>query len=88
MKQETQKLHVKNAKKRVFDIVADKLNLNPAELKDDDTYESLGADSLEVVEMVMEYEKEFNVAIPDEDVYDNLGKSTLINTVLYIEKNA
>ena len=45
----------------------------------------LGADSLDTVELIMEFEKEFNIAIPD-DQAENIG--TVGDAVKYIEENA
>jgi acyl carrier protein len=44
----------------------------------------LGADSLDTVELIMEFEKEFNIAIPD-DQAENIG--TVGQAVAYIEAN-
>jgi len=45
----------------------------------------LGADSLDTVELIMEFEKEFNIAIPD-DQAENI--QTVGDAVSYIEQNA
>ena len=45
----------------------------------------LGADSLDTVELIMEFEKEFNIAIPD-DQAENI--QTVGDAVKYIEENA
>ncbi len=53
---------------QVKDIVADKLNV-PAERVTEDAkfVADLGADSLDVVEFIMEVEKQFDITIPDEE---------------------
>jgi acyl carrier protein len=53
---------------RVRSIIADQLWITEDEIKPESKFiEDLGADSLDIVELVMEFEKEFNVDIPDED---------------------
>lgn len=53
---------------QVKKIVADKLGVEEAKITEDAAFvNDLGADSLDVVEFVMEVEKEFNITIPDED---------------------
>ena len=54
---------------RVKEIVVDKLQRNEDEITESASFQDdLGADSLDVVELVMGLEEEFNVQIPDEDV--------------------
>ncbi|HOY47554.1 MAG TPA: acyl carrier protein [Alphaproteobacteria bacterium] len=71
---------------RVKKIVADKLGVEEAKVKETSAFvNDLGADSLDVVEFVMEVEKEFNIVIPDEDA----GKmATVGDAVKYIESHA
>ena len=68
---------------RVKAIIVDKLGVevtNEASFTND-----LGADSLDTVELIMEFEKEFNVTIPD----DQAEKITTVgDAVAYIEANA
>ena len=53
---------------RVRDIIEKELGVEREKLTDDASFiEDLGADSLDIVELVMELEKEFNIDIPDED---------------------
>lgn len=52
---------------KVKKIIAEQLCLSVAEIKDDaNVVEDLGADSLDVVELLMSFEDEFGVSIPDE----------------------
>ena len=56
-----------NAQK-VRDIIEKELGVEREKLTDEASFiEDLGADSLDIVELVMECEKEFNIDIPDED---------------------
>ena len=53
---------------KVKKIVAEKLGVPEAKVTEEAAFvNDLGADSLDVVEFVMEVEKEFNITIPDEE---------------------
>ena len=53
---------------KVKDIIANELGVEREKLTNDASFiDDLGADSLDIVELVMEFEKEFNIDIPDED---------------------
>lgn len=53
---------------KVKEIIAKELGVEREKLTDEANFmEDLGADSLDTVELVMEFEKEFNIDIPDED---------------------
>ncbi|HEX3158165.1 MAG TPA: acyl carrier protein [Gemmatimonadaceae bacterium] len=53
---------------KVKDIIEKELGVEREKLTGDASFiEDLGADSLDIVELVMEFEKEFNIDIPDED---------------------
>lgn len=53
---------------RVKEIIADQLGVEIDKLTPDAKFvEDLGADSLDVVELIMSFEEEFNIEIPDED---------------------
>jgi len=52
----------------VKEVVVEQLNVNPDEIKQDSKFvEDLGADSLDVVELVMALEEKFDIEIPDAD---------------------
>ena len=70
---------------RVKKIIVDKLGVDESEVTPEASFTNdLGADSLDTVELIMEFEKEFNIAIPD----DQAEKiSTVGQAVDYIEKN-
>ena len=56
---------------KVKTIVCDKLGVDESKVKETASFvNDLGADSLDVVEFVMEVEKEFNITIPDEDAVE------------------
>ncbi len=52
----------------VREVVVEQLNVSPEEVKEDSKFvEDLGADSLDVVELVMALEEKFDIEIPDSD---------------------
>jgi acyl carrier protein len=53
---------------KVKDIIVDELGVEREKLTAEASFiDDLGADSLDIVELVMEFEKEFNIDIPDEE---------------------
>ncbi|MBI5218178.1 MAG: acyl carrier protein [Bacteroidia bacterium] len=70
---------------RVKAIIVDKLGVDENEVTPEASFTNdLGADSLDTVELIMEFEKEFNIAIPD----DQAEKITTVGeTIKYIEGN-
>ncbi len=75
-----------DVKSRVMSIIVDKLGVAEDEVTAEASFTNdLGADSLDTVELIMEFEKEFNIAIPD----DQAEKiATVGDAVKYIEDNA
>jgi len=71
---------------RVKAIIVDKLGVDENEVTESASFTNdLGADSLDTVELIMEFEKEFNIAIPD-DQAETIG--TVGDAIKYIEGNA
>ena len=71
---------------KVKEIIIDKLGVDESEVVADANFTNdLGADSLDTVELIMEFEKEFNIAIPDEQA-ENI--QTVGMAISYIEENA
>lgn len=57
-----------DAESKVREIIINELGVEPEKVTDDASFvEDLGADSLDTVELVMEFEDEFEISIPDED---------------------
>jgi acyl carrier protein len=53
---------------KVKSIIVEKLGVEEDDITDDASFTNdLGADSLDTVELIMEFEKEFDLTIPDED---------------------
>ena len=71
---------------RVKAIIVDKLGVDENEVTAEASFTNdLGADSLDTVELIMEFEKEFNMGIPDDQAE---SISTVGDAVKYIEENA
>ena len=70
---------------KVKQIIVDKLGVEEAEVKPEASFTNdLGADSLDTVELIMEFEKAFGINIPD----DQAEKiSTVGEAIDYIEEN-
>ena len=71
---------------RVKAIIVDKLSVEETEVTNEASFTNdLGADSLDTVELIMEFEKEFGISIPD----DQAEKITTVgDAITYIEENA
>lgn len=68
---------------RVNKIIVDKLGVDEGEVNPDANFTNdLGADSLDTVELIMEFEKEFDIAIPDEQAEEI---QTVGQAVSYLE---
>jgi acyl carrier protein len=71
---------------KVTAIIVDKLGVDASEVSNDASFTNdLGADSLDTVELIMEFEREFNISIPD-DQAEKIG--TVGQAVEYITNNA
>ena len=71
---------------RVKAIIIDKLSVEESEVTNEASFTNdLGADSLDTVELIMEFEKEFNISIPD-DAAEKI--STVADAIAYVEANS
>lgn len=71
---------------KVKQIIVDKLGVDASEVTPEASFTNdLGADSLDTVELIMEFEKEFNVQIPD-DQAETI--TTVGQAIKYLETNA
>tara|TARA_Y100000996_G_scaffold413826_1_gene402988 strand:+ start:48 stop:284 length:237 start_codon:yes stop_codon:yes gene_type:complete len=76
---------MENPESKVKEIIIDKLGLEESEVTNEASFANdLGADSLDTVELIMEFEKEFNISIPDQDA-EKIG--TVGEAVKYIQEN-
>ena len=72
-------------KAKVIAIIVDRLNVEESEVTNEASFTNdLGADSLDTVELIMEFEKQFNISIPDDKAE---GIQTVGDAVAYIEAN-
>ena len=70
---------------RIKEIIADQLGIDVDQIKPESKFvDDLGADSLDVVELIMAFEEEFDVEIPDEDAEKIQTVGDVIN---YIKEN-
>ena len=75
-----------SVKDKVSSIIADQLGVEAGEVTDDASFtDDLGADSLDIVELVMAFEEEFGLEIPDEDAEKIVKVS---DAVSYIDEHA
>jgi len=71
---------------RVRNIIVDKLGVDPKEVTPEASFTNdLGADSLDQVELIMEFEKEFSLSIPDEAAEKI---NTVGDAITYLDENA
>ena len=67
---------------KVKQIIADQLCISSDEIKDDArVIEDLGADSLDIVELLMSFEDEFKVSIPDERLEELKTIPQIVNVI-------
>ncbi|MFB6278239.1 MAG: acyl carrier protein [Salinibacter sp.] len=70
----------------VKSIIVDKLGVDESDVTEDASFTNdLGADSLDTVELIMEFEKEFDLTIPDEEAEEI---ATVGNAIDYLEEKA
>ena len=73
-----------NIAQDVKDIIVDKLGVPAAEITENASFQNdHGADSLDIVDLIMEFEKKFGIEIPDEDAGDKI--TTVGDAIKYIE---
>ncbi|MBI95045.1 MAG: acyl carrier protein [Flammeovirgaceae bacterium] len=76
---------MENLENKIKEIIVDKLGIEESEITDSASFTNdLGADSLDTVELIMEFEKEFNVSIPDEEAEKI---QTVGDAVAYLKEN-
>jgi len=71
---------------RVRDLIVEQLGVNQEQVTPDASFiDDLGADSLDTVELVMAFEEEFGIDIPDEDAEK---MATVSDAIKYLEENS
>ena len=74
-----------SAAEKIKNIIVDKLGVEESRIVPEASFlDDLGADSLDLVELIMEFEEEFDLEIPDEDAE---GITTVGSAVDYINKH-
>ena len=74
-----------NTLDKVVEIVVDKLGVEVSKVTPEAKFiDDLGADSLDTVELIMQFEEEFEIEIPDEDAEKILSVKQAVD---YIESN-
>jgi len=69
---------------KIKEVIIDKLGVEDSAITEEAHFvDDLGADSLDTVELIMEFEEEFGIEIPDEDAEKI---TTVANALEYIEK--
>ncbi|MGB0838591.1 MAG: acyl carrier protein [Chitinophagales bacterium] len=72
-------------KGKVVSIIVDKLGVEESEVVESASFTNdLGADSLDTVELIMEFERDFDISIPDEDAE---GIQTVGDAIKYIKEH-
>ena len=69
---------MENLENKIKEIIVDKLGIEESEITDSASFTNdLGADSLDTVELIMEFEKEFDLQIPDDkaEQITNVGEA-------------
>ncbi len=75
-----------NIEAQIKDIIVEKLGVEPGEVTPEASFANdLGADSLDTVELIMEFEKVFNLSIPDEAAEKIV---TVGDSIQYLKENA
>jgi acyl carrier protein len=75
-----------SVQEKITKIIVDKLGVEESEVTLEASFTNdLGADSLDTVELIMEFEKEFNISIPDEKAETI---ATVGDAIKYLEENA
>lgn len=59
---------MENFKETFYGVLTDKLDVSRDELTPEKLFYDLGADSLDMVELIMDFENTFGIIIPDEDI--------------------
>jgi acyl carrier protein len=78
-------LNMANVADRVKKIIVERLGVDESQVTPEASFTNdLGADSLDTVELIMEFEKEFDLSIPDEEA-ENI--TTVGQAITYLENN-
>lgn len=72
---------------KIISLIAEKLNKDAKDIKlESKLVEDLGADSLDVIELVMAFEDEFGITLPDEDISKMKTIADVVNYIKNLKK--
>ncbi len=66
---------------KIKSIISDKLGINQNEVTMDTTFEDLGADSLDIVELIMAIEEEYDIQVSDEEAEKAQSVGDVVNYI-------
>jgi acyl carrier protein len=70
-----------NLEKGIKEVIAENLGINPDEIQNNSTLDSLGADSLDIVEIVMALEDKYRIKIPDDEAEKLTNFDSFVNYI-------
>ena len=80
---------VKAIEKKIIDIISEQMGADKEEITRDTSFiNDLNADSLDTVELVMEFEDEFDINIPDEEAEKIQTVGSAIDFIVKVSKSA
>jgi acyl carrier protein len=74
-------IEIKETADKIISIIAEKLHIEPSAINAQSTLQDLGADSLDMVDIIMKVEEEFGIEINDEDAEKIHNVQDVINYV-------
>ena len=74
-------IEINDTAQKVIGIIADKLHLDASAVNPQATLQDLGADSLDMVDIIMKIEEEFSIEINDEDAEKLINVQDVINYI-------
>jgi len=85
---EDKKISIKEVEEKVKSIISEQLNVDISEVVPEASFiDDLGADSLDTVELVMAFEDEFNIEIPDEDAENIKTVGNVLTSIVKYAKD-
>lgn len=66
---------------KVSDIIGKRFELSETKITMDTTWEEIGADSIDLVDLISEFEDEFDISIPDDSIEDLKTVGDVVNLI-------
>lgn len=80
-------MNTEEIEKKVIEVLADMFEVQPEELSSDTKpLEDLGADSIDIVELIVAFETEYDTTFPDDDIF-NANLDTIGDITKFIEEH-